>query len=248
MLSGTYTVVQVITTKKIKIRFDSTGFETWTTAANMGGGKIKDPLHRSLFDIGFIGIGPHKAKSNGRYNRAYYVWKNLMCRCYGHKSHEKHPTYKGCYIGEEWHNFQNFAEWYYTHYVDGYELDKDILTGGAGTCYSPENCCFVPKALNLLVQYVRNKDSGLPLGVDFVKRSGKYRVRVSDGEKSTCLGYFESPEEAFNIYKQTKERIIKEKAEEYRTMIAENVYEALINIKINQYHHSKVSFDEKFAA
>lgn len=61
-------------------------------------------------------------------------------------------TYNGVVVCTEWHNYQNFAEWYCTHYPnDGkiYELDKDNKSGDC-KIYSPETCCFVDHIDNTL--------------------------------------------------------------------------------------------------
>lgn len=238
-LNGVCVVMEVVSSKRLKVRFVETGYETWTASKELRLGKVKDPLVKTLYGVGYMGDGPHRAKVAGVYNRAYYLWKNMMSRCYNVSIHIKQPTYTNCYVCEGWHNFQNFAGWYQLNQVEGFELDKDILTNGCGVCYSPETCCFIPKALNLLIQYRQDKDSGLPLGVDFSKNNNKYRARVCDGTNSLYLGYFSSPEEAFVVYKQAKERIIKEKAEEYREVIPERLYETLMKFEINEYHQSE---------
>jgi hypothetical protein len=73
----------------------------------------------------------------------------MMMRCYSLKWSSKFPTYKDCIVDERWHNFQIFGEWFEENYVEGFELDKDIL-GKSSKIYSPETCCFVPQEINLM--------------------------------------------------------------------------------------------------
>ena len=51
-------------------------------------------------------------------------------------------------------------------------------------------------------------------------------------KKNKFLGRYKTPEEAFQVYKQFKERYIKEVAEEYKNVIPQKLYEAMINYKI----------------
>ena len=75
-------------------------------------GSVKCPYEPTVFGYGYIGQGIYKTRENGKPTREYATWLNMLCRCYNTKFHEKHETYKGCIVCEEWHNFQNFADWY----------------------------------------------------------------------------------------------------------------------------------------
>lgn len=69
----------------------------------------------------------------------------MLRRCYSEDNLKRSPTYRGCFVATEWHNFQIFCEWYLNNYPkDGkkYQLDKDILFEGNKE-YSPEKCMFV---------------------------------------------------------------------------------------------------------
>ena len=46
------------------------------------------------------------------------------------------------------------------------------------------------------------------------------------------LGVFETEDEAFEVYKNTKENWIKELVEEWKILIEEDVYKALYNYKL----------------
>ena len=111
---------------------------------------MKDRMKPSICGIGFLGYGEHKASVDCNATKVYIAWKGMLKRCYCQKSLEKQPTYKGCTVHLDWHNFQNFAKWYYDHHpTDGetYRLDKDYLVKG-NKVYSPNTCCFLTTGAN----------------------------------------------------------------------------------------------------
>ncbi len=72
----------------------------------------------------------------------------------------------------------------------------------------------------------------LPLGVHFDKSKGKYRAEMSFMGEPIKLGTFDSAEDAFARYKEYKEDFIKDMAEQYRDVISDKVYEAMMGWKI----------------
>ena len=199
-------------------------------------GQIKNPMTPSVYGVGFIGVGKFNPfDENGKPTRCYLTWKNMLMRCYDSKYHEKEPTYKGCTVCTEWHNFQVFAEWYYKNYYEvgnneRMNLDKDILNKG-NKIYSPNTCIFVPQFINSLFVKRHNDRGECPIGV--CKHGDKFRARLSKGDgKQIHLGIFNTPNEAFFTYKQEKEEYIKEVAENYKLQLPHNLYEALMNYKV----------------
>ena len=146
-----------------------------TTYRNFKNGNIKCLYERRYYGIGYIGEGKYKVSENGEHNKCYYTWKSMLGRCYDEKFKEKNPTYKSCKVCDEWHNFQNFAKWYYDNYyeVEGerIHLDKDILVKG-NKIYSPENCIFVPERINTLFTKNNSKRGESVIGTTPV--NGKY--------------------------------------------------------------------------
>ena len=49
-----------------------------------------------------------------------------------------------CSVCEEWKHFSNFKKWFDENYIEGFDIDKDILIKG-NKVYSPEACSFVPR-------------------------------------------------------------------------------------------------------
>lgn len=136
----------------VQVRFINTGYETVTRREHIKSGSVKDRLMRTVFGVGYIGGTKYKSYENGKEPKSYRAWFGMMQRCYCDNIHKKRPTYKGCTVCEEWHNYQNFAEWYYeNHPSDGkkYHIDKDILIEG-NKHYSPDTCMFVTIKENVL--------------------------------------------------------------------------------------------------
>jgi hypothetical protein len=118
-------------------------------------GTISNPNHPTVWKVGYLGEGKYISREGGKLTVVYLKWSNMLERCYSEEYHKKQPTYIGCSVDERWHNFQVFAKWFEENYIEGYELDKDILLKG-NKIYSPETCCFVPKEINLLFKGHKN--------------------------------------------------------------------------------------------
>ena len=160
----------------------------------------------------------------------------MLERCYYEIVQSKQPTYKGCSVCDEWHNFQNFAKWFDENYYQcGNEkthLDKDILFK-KNKIYSPDTCIFVPQKINLL--FLKNgKNRGIyPIGVYFEKSRNKYNAHLCATGKT--IGRYNAPEEAFQAYKQTKENYIKKVADEYKSkypQFPQKLYEAMYRYEV----------------
>ena len=54
-----------------------------------------------------------KVKVDGGYQDCpYYLkWKEMLRRCYSNRVASYHPTYKDCYVCEDWLIFSNFKKW-----------------------------------------------------------------------------------------------------------------------------------------
>lgn len=184
---------------------------------------------RTTCGVGYNTGGKYKVKEYGRHTAAYRAWRNMFQRCYEPRFQIGNPTYVGCSVHEEWHNYQSFAEWFYAHkYSDvGFELDKDLLIKG-NKIYSSENCCFVPKKLNSLLNNNEAIRGGFPQGVHFQKNNNNYVARLSFDNKRKHLGVFDTPEKAFAVYKKAKESHVKHMADLWFGNIEPRVYEGML--------------------
>ena len=156
----------------------------------------------------------------------------MLQRCYDPKYQEREPTYKGCTVEGFWLNFQNATEWFKTNYYEitceRIELDKDILFKG-NKIYSRDTCIFVPQKINLLFTKRGNNIR--------LRKSGNYQVNCNNiYGKTICLGTYSSKEEAFQVYKQYKEKLIKDVIDSYKGKIPEPHYsklrDAMYNYKV----------------
>tara|TARA_R110000782_G_scaffold85221_2_gene165724 strand:- start:21 stop:659 length:639 start_codon:yes stop_codon:yes gene_type:complete len=146
------------------VEFVDTKSRVTAMYGNIRAGSVYDYMRPSICGVGFIGLGIHKAYVDGRRCRSYSVWSNMMRRCYDIKVQAKQPTYKGCSVCDEWHNYQNYAEWFDKNQIEGFEVDKDIKING-NKIYSPSACSFVSKKDNVSQSHSKKYKIKSPEGV-----------------------------------------------------------------------------------
>lgn len=165
---GVVQVIEYVNAFKVLVRFIDTGYELWALAGNIRKGEVKDKLKPVVYGVGFMGDGINSSTIKGKPNKAYKVWQSMLQRCYDPGFHSRRPTYIGCSVCSEWHDFQNFANWFELNYpCDGmsYQLDKDIIKEG-NKVYSPETCKFVTIKENTAKAVAKNHK--------FINPAGKY--------------------------------------------------------------------------
>lgn len=227
-------IIKYNNVKDIDVQFEDEYVAENMTYKQFELGKIKNPNDISVFGFGYLGVGRYKAKINYKITQQYKIWRNIMQRCYSNKFQEKNLTYIGCSVDKEWHNFQNFAQWYDENYYEvlgqKMELDKDWIVKN-NKIYSPKTCIFVPEYINSLIINNKKNRGKLPLGVTV--NNGRYRARCkSNTGESEFLGYHDSIELAFQAYKIYKETHIKKVAEQYKDQIPEKLYNAMYAYEI----------------
>ena len=208
-----------------------------TTYSLLRRGKVKNPLMPHLLGVGLFGIGKYGGKKD---NKVYRLWSNMLVRAYDHKFHKKQESYKDVTVCKEWLNFQNFAEWYYSqkHFNTkddkgrSYQLDKDILIKG-NKIYSPETCCFVPHEINSLLLLRKRVRGKYPIGVSYRKQNHKFDMCLTHLGQKLSRSYHDTPEEAFQAYKEAKELCIKEVANKWKDKIDDKVYQSLLNYEVS---------------
>lgn len=175
------------------------------------------------------GIGINDLLNESR-TKANQIWSDIIRRCYTKEMQDRFPTYKGCTICDEWRYFSNFKRWFDEHYIDGWQIDKDILFKG-NKVYSPNTCCFVPNDINTVLIKPANSKC-IFRGVTFDYVNNKYMARISILGKAKNLGRYNTAKEAYIVYKQAKEKYIKFLADKWKSHLEPRVYDALYNYKI----------------
>lgn len=226
-------IVSIETNRKIKIRWlDAVGCEMYTSTHQLRKGSFKNPYRPSVYGRGYQGYGLYSPENNVK---AHIAWQGMHQRCYDEEVHRKFPSYAKHFVSEDWHNFQNFAEWFEEESSlipenEVWHLDKDLLRGVG---YSKETCVLLPKSINILLVKNDTRRGSTLIGVSFEQAKGKYRARCQNGTGSAKhLGYFEKEIDAYFAYKAYKEAYIKSLADRYKTSLSQRAYEALINYEV----------------
>ena len=232
-------IVEYVNSQDVTVQFKRTGEVVKCAYGTFVKGKVKSHFSASVFGVGITGLEPTRDE-NGKMIDSYKCWKRMLQRCYSAKYQEKQPTYIGCCVSDDWIYYPNFKNWYNENYykIDNKtsQLDKDVLIKG-NKVYSPDTCVFVPNFINLLFTKRQKSRGELPIGVCYHKAGKKYvaQLRVFKDGKATLkyLGCFNTPNEAFEVYKQAKEDYIKEVADEYKDRIPVKLYEAMYEYEVN---------------
>lgn len=182
-----------------------------------------------------VGVNDRKypAKVRGKITQEYLLWHNLLSRCYNLKYKIGQPTYLGCQVSENFKNFTYFYEWCENQVGFGQEsfhLDKDLIFRG-NKLYSEETCLFLPRELNNLLTSSKAARGSLPVGVSAHK--GKFQAECRTHKIFTYIGLFNTPELAFQAYKQAKEAFIKRQAEKWKNFIDPRAYQALMAYEVS---------------
>ena len=229
---GKATIVEYFGNNNITIKFEDGTIIKNVKYSHFKEGKIRNPNYPSFYGVGYDGIGLYQTHVDKVKTKHYKYWSAILRRAY---SENKYHTYKNVIIYEEWHNFQNFAEWfeenYNPEYMQGWHLDKDILIKG-NKVYSPETCAFVPAEINSLIVKANSIRGDYPIGVNYSKPNRKYIATYNRENKKIYIGSYNTPEEAFQAYKTEKEKYIKEIADKYKNQITDKVYQALYNYQV----------------
>lgn len=217
--NGWVEVTEVIDSKNVRIKFIEYPCEVMTTSLDLKRFKIKNPMRPRVKGVGFYGIGPHVAsQSDGKKHKHYQAWVNMLARVYKPPVERIKREYENTSVCPEWHNYQNFAEWYCNTMNNlkpadfTWDLDKDLLVPG-NRIYSPNTCCIIPRAINALFTDAAFMRGDLPLGVT---RHGKsYRPFLNKNGEQKGIGTYPTIADAQRAYWSEKFRVIQETAIRY---------------------------------
>lgn len=228
---GKCTVLDYENNKKVTVMFHNPISIVSCTLGSLNSGSVKNPMFPLVCDKGYIGVGKYSTKDK----KPYALWRSMLERAYSARMQALNPTYKGVEVCEEWLNFQNFAKWCYDQKFFNakdkngrcYDIDKDLLVRG-NKIYSPDTCCFIPREVNTFLVKRQNDRGSFPIGVAFCKERGNFIAFCGVGSMSRKhLGRFETPEEAFQAYKQAKEDYAKVLIAKWDGAVDEVVIKAL---------------------
>lgn len=140
-------------------------------------GKVKNPYYPNIYG-GMIG-NKYPAKVNGKISKEYYIWKNMLVKCY------KTQELVCC---SEWELFESFYEWLHKQenvekFLEGkrWVLCKDIVKD---KIYSPDTCYLVPPKVNNLFKKQELHIDGLPekIILEYIKHKEKRIKQVAQEE------------------------------------------------------------------
>lgn len=240
-LNSKMTIVEYFRNDNIIVEFEN-GYQINTQYKAFKIGNVINPYDKSVYNIGYIGEGKYKTRENNKITNRYSIWRNMLERCYDETHRDRYKAYKDCVVCEEWHNYQNFSQWYEDNFYQIKNevmcLDKDILVKG-NKLYSPSTCIFVSQRINLLFTKCDKSRGDYPIGVNYHKKKKKYQANcsiydtVSQKPKRKYLGSYIFPQQAYEIYKKFKEKYIKQVANEYRDKIPDKLYDALYRYEVD---------------
>ena len=180
--------------------------------------EIKNSNQRLVYDVGIndadyvvqrketIGYVNGKQKQKQIWVCPFYrAWTSMLQRCYSIKFQERHPTYIGCSVTDEWITFSSFKNWMMTQDWEGKQLDKDLLFEG-NKVYSPETCVFVSGMVNLFTIDRGNDRGEFLIGVYWHNASGKFLTQCGNPftKKNEYIGLFTCEQEAHEAWLKRK--------------------------------------------
>ena len=192
-------------------------------------------MSKLVYGVGF-NDKTRPVRVDGKNVKEYKLWHSMLNRCFSEKYQTRYPTYKGCNVSDNFLNYRYFYDWCQEQVGFGnvdekgryWQLDKDLLFVGNKT-YSETTCVFVPHEINSFFTDSGNTRGEYPVGVSFYKQTGKFMAYCAVNSKRQHLGYFDTPEEAFAVYKPFKESLCKQLALKWQHEIDSRLFNAMMN-------------------
>lgn len=110
-------------------------------------------------------------------------------------------------------------------------MDKDLLFVDNKT-YSETTCVFVPNEINVFFTDSGKARGEYPLGVCFHKRDRKFVAQCNVNSKPQHLGYFNTVQESFTVYKHFKENLCKQLALRWESEIDPRLFNAMMKWEV----------------
>lgn len=222
---GTFKIVNYSSCTNVTIRFEDTGYTTTYSASQIKSGDMKDPLVPTYMGVGYLGIGPYNPTEN---KLAHCRWMQMIRRC--HSEDDIYKSYEETTVYKEWFCFQDFARWAEVQrgfYIEDavWHLDKDLLVSGSKE-YGPDSCCFLPQRINCMI-------GRAPVDGYYDSKNNDYGFGYTNTDGTNYKRRFKSQEDGKLWYKENKERVVKEVADQYKNVLDSRVYEALYSWQVN---------------
>lgn len=224
-------IIEYVNKSKVLVEFkDEFKHRRWVEKSQIKNRSVRNPFRKTLFGRGYIGEGIYSTKNDGVDTKEYVCWSGIFWRCYDENRLKRNPTYTGCSVSESWYNFQSFCEWYCSRsqYSLNWQVDKDLLIP-ENKIYSEKACCLLPAEINSFLANKALKSDGLPPGVHWAAKEGKYKAQIKDqfAENQRLLGMSSDPNKVFKLYKEAKENQAVFLAEKWKDLLDINAYEKL---------------------
>jgi hypothetical protein len=156
---------------------------------------LRGARHKLVAGVG-VNDADYQTQPKGLICPAYMIWRSMLERCYGKSAARRYPTYVHVTVCNDWLIFSNFLNWWILNYVEGWELDKDLLV--YKSCeYSPHTCVYVPASVNNFTLFNKKRRGAYPVGVS--KAGTKYRAQCRNPKvsgRAECLGLFDTAQQA----------------------------------------------------
>lgn len=169
--------------------------------------------------------------------KSYSTWHSMIRRCYSEVYKKSKPTYRNTKVTDEWLTLSVFNDWFIDNYVEGWQLDKDLISDFSNL-YSADNCCFLPNEINCALRFDMGTNNTFP-GVSIKSESGKFIAQYSRNDlqgkrKSIHLLSSNDPFKCFLAYKEAKESYIKELALKYKSSLSNLAFEKLNELQVRE--------------
>jgi dephospho-CoA kinase len=197
-------------------------------------GKVNNYNKPSILDIGFKGEGVFEFKD---YPKISQTWYDMLNRCYNPKN-KRFKSYGnlGITVCKEWHNFQNFCEWYLNQLKNyknienlNLQIDKDLIPYTLRIDikeYNPNYCVLLPKDLNIFFKFKNELFSCIRKN-----NSGNYIVNIVFKKGEDCFyGVFDNLLSAIQNKYLFFNKIKIKYIQKYKNILPENIINLIQNI------------------
>ncbi len=166
---------------------------SWLCSCECGGNKVVRQSRLKSGEVKSCGCLWHESSHGLSMSQTYNIYKQMKQRCLN-ENHTAFKNYgrKGVSVSEEWlESFENF-------YADmgecpeGMSLDRIDPNGD----YCKENCRWADKSMQQFNRNLLDSNTSGKTGVNFNKKSSKWRAYITVEYKQIHLGYFMSFEDA----------------------------------------------------